>query len=200
MWQSAGAPSCGRTPVARLTGGGSGGESADMSRVRSCARPHGRTAVSGHPLGCASSPASRYRFEYAVLRHVSGDDAEGSRSELPLCRASTRRVTSCHRSIERYRHGHPCAKGVRVIGIDEVSYHKRHKYRGRWSMTLETSDASCGSAREQVAALPSTSSLRLGDHQLTAATRSHRCHTGCLRHERSVHGRLTHDSLPQCIV
>ena len=32
-----------------------------------------------------------------------------------------------HRSIERHREGHR-VRGLRIVGIDEVSYHKRHKY------------------------------------------------------------------------
>ena len=66
-----------------------------------------------------------YRFEYAVLR-LCQVMTQKAASELLHMSASTL-SDQLHRSIERYRHGHR-VRGVRVIGIDEVSYHKRHKY------------------------------------------------------------------------
>ena len=67
-----------------------------------------------------------YRFEYAALRLCQVMTAEGGRTELLHVPASTL-SEQLHRSIERHREGHR-VRGLRIVGIDEVSYHKRHKY------------------------------------------------------------------------
>ena len=77
--QSAGAPSCGRTPVARLTGGGSGGESGICPREIMCPT-HGRRRRTSP--GLRVTPASSYRFEYAVLR-LCQVMTQKAASELP---------------------------------------------------------------------------------------------------------------------
>lgn len=66
-----------------------------------------------------------YRFEYAILRlcQVMTQKAAAELLHIPpstLCE-------QLHRSIERHREGHR-VRGLRVVGVDEVSYHKRHKY------------------------------------------------------------------------
>jgi len=66
-----------------------------------------------------------YRFEYAVLRLCQAMTQKAA-AELLHVPASTL-SDQLHRSIERCRDGHR-VRGLRVIGIDEVSYHKRHKY------------------------------------------------------------------------
>ena len=109
-------------------------------------------------------------------------------SELLHMSASTL-SDQLHRSIERYRHGHR-VRGVRVIGIDEVSYHKRHKY-ATLVYDLERSVVVWG----RPGAWPRYHRpvLRSPAQRLPEVTDPHRV----LRHERSVHGR-DHDSLPQC--
>ena len=118
---------------------------------------------------------------------------------LRLCQVMTQKAASellhmsastlsdqLHRSIERYRHGHR-VRGVRVIGIDEVSYHKRHKY-ATLVYDLERSVVVwVGQGRGRA------TSDQFFDHQLSGYQKS-QIHTGCMRHERSVHGR-DHDSL-----
>ena len=66
-----------------------------------------------------------YRFEYAVLRlcQVMTQKAAVQLLHVPASTLSDQ----LHRSIERHRQGHR-VRGLRIIGIDEVSYHKRHKY------------------------------------------------------------------------
>lgn len=66
-----------------------------------------------------------YRFEYAALRlcQVMTQKAAAALLHVPASTLSDQ----LHRSIERYREGHR-VRGLRVVGIDEVSYHKRHKY------------------------------------------------------------------------
>jgi transposase len=66
-----------------------------------------------------------YRFEYAILRlcQVMTQKAAGELLHVPASTLSDQ----LHRSIERQREGHRI-RGLRVVGIDEVSYHKRHKY------------------------------------------------------------------------
>lgn len=66
-----------------------------------------------------------YRFEYAVLRfcQVMTQKAAAELLHVPASTLSDQ----LHRSIERHREGHR-VRGLRVVGIDEVSYHKRHKY------------------------------------------------------------------------
>jgi transposase len=66
-----------------------------------------------------------YRFEYALLRlcQVMTQKAAAQLLHVPASTLSDQ----LHRSIERHRQGHR-VRGLRVVGIDEVSYHKRHKY------------------------------------------------------------------------
>ena len=127
-----------------------------------------------------------YRFEYAVLR-LCQVMTQKAASELLHMSASTL-SDQLHRSIERYRHGHR-VRGVRVIGIDEVSYHKRHKY-ATLVYDLERSVVVWVGQGRGRATID-----QFFDHQqrLPEVTDPHRV----LRHERSVHGR-DHDSLPQC--
>ena len=66
-----------------------------------------------------------YRFEYAMLR-LCQTMTQKAAAELLHVPASTL-SEQLHRSIERQREGHR-VRGLRVLGIDEVSYHKRHKY------------------------------------------------------------------------
>ena len=155
-----------------------------MSRVRSCARPMDERRED-IPWAARHARVS-YRFEYAVLR-LCQVMTQKAASELLHMSASTL-SDQLHRSIERYRHGHR-VRGVRVIGIDEVSYHKRHKY-ATLVYDLERSVVVwVGRAWPRY----HRPVLRSPAQRLPEVTDPHRV----LRHERSVHGR-DHDSLPQC--
>lgn len=65
------------------------------------------------------------RLEYAILRlsQVMTQKAAAALLHLPPSTLSDQ----LHRSVERQREGHRI-RGLRVIGIDEISYHKRHRY------------------------------------------------------------------------
>ena len=86
-------------------------------------RTHGRTEEE-IPWAARHARVS-YRFEYAVLRlcKVMTQKAAAQLLQMPASTLSDQ----LHRSIERYRSGHR-VRGLRVIGIDEISYRKRHKY------------------------------------------------------------------------
>ena len=86
-------------------------------------RTHGRTEEE-IPWAARHARVS-YRFEYAVLRlcKVMTQKAAAQLLQMPASTLSDQ----LHRSIERYRSGHR-VRGLRVIGIDEISYRKLHKY------------------------------------------------------------------------
>ena len=66
-----------------------------------------------------------YRFEYLMLRYCQIMPQKAA-AELLRVPASTL-SDLLHRSIERLREGHRI-RGLKTIGIDEISYHKGHKY------------------------------------------------------------------------
>ncbi len=66
-----------------------------------------------------------YRFEYAMLRYCQTMTQKAA-SELLRISASTL-SDLLHRSITRLREGHRI-RGLKTIGIDEISYAKRHRY------------------------------------------------------------------------
>lgn len=98
--------------------------------VRLCYRPreilcptHGR--VEEKIPWAAPYARGTLRLEYAVLRlcQVMTQKAAAELLGIPSSTLSDQ----LHASVQRYRAGHRI-RGVRVLGIDEVSYHKRHKY------------------------------------------------------------------------
>ena len=119
-------------------------------------RTHGRTEEE-IPWAARHARVS-YRFEYAVLRLCK------VRPKLLQMPASTL-SDQLHRSIERYRSGHR-VRGLRVIGIDEISYRKRHKYA---TLVYDSARSSCGSDRA-AAGPPSTSFSTIS----SVTTKSHR--------------------------
>ncbi|MDZ7791498.1 MAG: ISL3 family transposase [Xanthomonadales bacterium] len=66
-----------------------------------------------------------YRFEYLILRYcqIMPQKAAAELLRLPASTLSD----LLHRSIERLRRGHRIRR-LKTIGIDEISYHKGHKY------------------------------------------------------------------------
>ena len=74
-----------------------------------------------------SAPSSRvtYRFEYAMLWMCS-DMTQKTAADL-LDIASSTLSDLLHRAIKRGREGHKI-RGVKTVGIDEISYAKGHKY------------------------------------------------------------------------
>lgn len=66
-----------------------------------------------------------YRFEYLMLRY---GQIMSQKAAAELLRVPTSTLSDLlHRSIQRLREGHRI-RGLRTIGIDEISYHKGHKY------------------------------------------------------------------------
>ena len=65
------------------------------------------------------------RLEYAILRlcQVMTQKSAAALLHLPPSTLSDQ----LHRCVQRQREGHRI-RALRVIGIDEVSYHKRHRY------------------------------------------------------------------------
>jgi len=66
-----------------------------------------------------------YRFEFLMLRYcqIMSQKAAAQLLRVPASTMSD----LLHRSIQRLREGHRI-RGLRTIGIDEISYHKGHKY------------------------------------------------------------------------
>ena len=122
-----------------------------------------------------------YRFEYAVLR-LCQVMTQKAASELLHMSASTL-SDQLHRSIERYRHGHR-VRGVRVIGIDEVSYHKRHKY-ATLVYDLERSVVVWVGQGRGRATID-----QFFDHQLSGYQKS-QIHTGCCDMSEAYMGAIT---------
>jgi len=66
-----------------------------------------------------------YRFEYLMLRYCQ---IMAQNSAAQLLRVPTSTLSDLlHRSIQTLREGHRI-RGLKAIGIDEVAYHKGHKY------------------------------------------------------------------------
>lgn len=66
-----------------------------------------------------------YRFEYLALRY---GQIMTQKAAAELLRLSASTLSDLlHRSIRRLRSGHRI-RGLKIIGIDEVAYHKGHKY------------------------------------------------------------------------
>jgi len=74
-----------------------------------------------------AAPFSRmtYRFEYTMLRLCSEMTQQAVANLLGL--ATSTLSDLLHRSIQRGREGHKI-RGLKTIGIDEISYAKGHKY------------------------------------------------------------------------
>ena len=88
-----------------------------------------------------------------------------------------------HRSIERYRSGHR-VRGLRVIGIDESSYRKRHKY-ATLVYDLERSVVVwVGQGRGRATIDP------FFDHQLSDYQKS-QIHTGCCDMSEAYMGAIS---------
>lgn len=74
-----------------------------------------------------AAPRSRvtHRFEYVMLRYCQ---LMTQKAAAELLRVATSTLSDLlHRSITRIRAGHRI-RGLKTIGIDEISYAKRHKY------------------------------------------------------------------------
>lgn len=84
---------------------------------------HGRV-TENLPWADAGTRVS-YRFEYLMLRYcqIMPQNAAARLLRVPASTLSD----LLHRSIRSLRAGHR-VRGLKVIGIDEISYHKRHKY------------------------------------------------------------------------
>ena len=122
-----------------------------------------------------------YRFEYAML-HLCQVMTQKAAAELLHVPASTL-SDQLHRSIERQREGHRI-RGLRVIGIDEVSYHKRHKY-ATLVYDLERSVVvwvGQGRGRATIE--------QFFDHQLSDYQKS-QIHTGCCDMSEAYMGAIT---------
>ena len=66
-----------------------------------------------------------FRYEFLMLRY---SQMMTQKSAAELLHVSTSTLSDqLHRCIKRIRSGHRI-RGLRSIGIDEISYHKRHKY------------------------------------------------------------------------
>lgn len=66
-----------------------------------------------------------YRFEYVLLKYCQTMTQKAAAELLDIAPSTLSDLL--HRSIERIREGHRI-RGLRTIGIDEISYAKRHKY------------------------------------------------------------------------
>ena len=122
-----------------------------------------------------------YRFEYAILRlcQVMTQKAAAELLHMPASTLSEQ----LHRSIERQREGHRI-RGLRVIGIDEVSYRKRHKY-ATLVYDLERSVVVWVGQGRGRATID-----RFFDHQLSDYQKS-QIHTGCCDMSESYMGAIT---------
>ncbi|MGQ7848748.1 ISL3 family transposase [Granulosicoccus sp. 3-233] len=74
-----------------------------------------------------AAPHSRitYRFEHSLFSLCQSMTQKAAAKLLQTAPSTLSDLL--HRSIERHRHGHRI-RGLRTLGIDEISYHKRHKY------------------------------------------------------------------------
>jgi len=86
-------------------------------------RTHGQ-AVEVIPWASPSSRVS-YRFEYTMLRMCSDMTQKAVANLLGLPTSTLSDLL--HRAIKRGREGHKI-RGLKTIGIDEISYAKGHKY------------------------------------------------------------------------
>jgi transposase len=86
-------------------------------------RTHGQ-AVEVIPWAASSSRVT-YRFEYAMLRMCSEMTQKAVAELLGLPTSTLSDLL--HRAIKRGRQGHKI-RGLKTIGIDEISYAKGHKY------------------------------------------------------------------------
>lgn len=84
---------------------------------------HGRV-IEEIPWAGRSSRVT-YRFEYLMLRHCQIMPQKAA-AEL-LCIPKSTLSDLLHRAITRIREGHRI-RGLKTIGIDEISYAKGHKY------------------------------------------------------------------------
>lgn len=66
-----------------------------------------------------------YRLEYLILVYSQLMTQKAAAELLRMARSTFSDIL--HRTIDRVRDGHRI-RGLKSIGIDEVSYHKRHKY------------------------------------------------------------------------
>ncbi len=88
-----------------------------------CCVTHGRVT---ERLPWADSAARvSYRFEYLMLRYCQIMPQKSAATLLRLPASTLSDLL--HRSIQTLRDGHRI-RGLKVVGIDEVSYHKGHKY------------------------------------------------------------------------
>ena len=146
-------------------------------------RTHGRTEEE-IPWAARHARVS-YRFEYAVLRRckVMTQKAAAQLLQMPASTLSDQ----LHRSIERYRSGHR-VRGLRVIGIDESSYRKRHKYATLVCDLERSVVVWVGQGRGRATI------DQFFDHQLSGYQKS-QIHTGCC----DMAKRTRHlESLPEC--
>ena len=122
-----------------------------------------------------------YRFEYAMLRfcQVMTQKAAAELLHMPASTLSDQ----LHRSIERQREGHRI-RGLRVIGIDEVSYRKRHKY-ATLVYDLERSVVVWVGQGRGRATID-----QFFDHQLSDYQKS-QIHTGCCDMSEAYMGAIT---------
>ena len=88
-----------------------------------CCDIHGRV-TERLPWAEAGSRVS-HRFEYLMLRYcqIMPQKAAAQLLRLPASTLSD----LLHRTIGRLREGHRI-RGLKTIGVDEISYHKGHKY------------------------------------------------------------------------
>ena len=148
-------------------------------------RTHGRTEEE-IPWAARHARVS-YRFEYAVLRRckVMTQKAAAQLLQMPASSLSDQ----LHRSMERYRSGHR-VRGLLVIGIDESSYRKRHKY-ATLVYDLERSVVVwVGLGRGRATIDP------FFDHQLSDYQKS-QIHTGCCDMSEAYMGAISsHARMP----
>ena len=116
-------------------------ESGSMSRGwRSRDRPTAWTNGGGRSPGAARHARVSYRFEYAVLPCVRSMTQTRLRQSSCICPGPRLSLTQLHRSIERIPSWSSMCGEFCVIGIDEVSYHKRPQVRdSAWIYDLERS-------------------------------------------------------------
>lgn len=86
-------------------------------------RTHGQV-VETIPWAAASSRVT-YRFEYAVLRMCSDMTQKAAANLLDIPTSTLSDLL--HRAIQRGRERHKI-RGLKTVGIDEISYAKGHKY------------------------------------------------------------------------
>lgn len=84
---------------------------------------HGR--VEENIPWAASGARITHRYEYLMLRYCQSMTQKAAAALLRV--APSTLSEQLHRSIERHRDGHRI-RDLRTLGIDEVSYCKRHKY------------------------------------------------------------------------